>query len=248
MTFQYLSLTVTRVMRKCLLTRWARPQQLSWRRVAAGRLVIAASVAFSLAAAGCSSGESVSDAGTNPSTTKTARATASSSPSSVVVAASTTTTVGSTETSGVSAASSDLHTEIVDRYIGFWTARMAANSSIPNPDDPALAEFATGEQLGQVRSETKANLDQGLALKAAANPTNFQRVTVVSVEGDHAVVQECVVDDAVVIRREGGEVVNESVTTQNVRGELDRVDGRWRVSRVVLVQQWEGVAGCANGS
>ena len=247
MTFQYLSLTVSRVMHKCFLTRWARPQQSSSPRVAAGRLVIAGSVAFALAAAGCSGGESVSNPSTDSSTTTTARATASSSPSSLVVA-STTTIVGSTETPGASAASSDLHTEIVNRYIGFWAARMAANSSIPNPDDPALPEFSTGEQLGQVRTETKANLDQGLALRAAANPTNIQRVTVVSVEGDHAVVQECVVDDAVVIRRDGGEVVNESVTTQNVRGELERVDGRWRVSRVVLVQQWEGVAGCANGS
>jgi hypothetical protein len=61
-------------------------------------------------------------------------------------------------------------------------------------------------------------------------------------------VQECVVADGVIIRRDSGEVVNEEVATHNVRGELVRVDGVWRVSSARLVQRWEGVAGCALAS
>lgn len=50
---------------------------------------------------------------------------------------------------------SSLEDEIIARYVGFWDARFAANTGVPNPDDPALREFATGEQLETVISETR---------------------------------------------------------------------------------------------
>ena len=70
---------------------------------------------------------------------------------------------------------------------------------------------------------------------------------VIEVGGDRAVVQECVVDDQVVVRRDSGAVVNDAVASHNVRGELKRVGGVWRVSEARLIQRWEGVAGCASG-
>ena len=57
-----------------------------------------------------------------------------------------------------------------------------------------------------------------------------------------------VVTDGVIYRRGTGEIVDGEVYTQNIRGELQRVDGVWRVSSARLVQQWEGVAGCAHAS
>jgi hypothetical protein len=134
---------------------------------------------------------------------------------------------------------------IVDRYVGYWDARFAANSGTPNPDDAALREYATGKQLDAVIAETRANLEQGLAFRRADDPHDLQRVTVVEIDGDSAVVQECVVSDGVIVERDTGEVVNDEVATHNVRGELQRVDGVWRVSAARLVQRWEGVAGCA---
>jgi hypothetical protein len=138
-----------------------------------------------------------------------------------------------------------LHQEIIDRYIGYWDARFAANTGTPNPTDAALAEYASGEQIEAVVAETQHNLDDGLALRPAAAPHNFRRVNVVSVDGDLAVVQECFVDDAVVYRRTTGEVVDDGVATHNVRGELRRESGVWRVSYTRLAQRWEGVDGCA---
>lgn len=138
--------------------------------------------------------------------------------------------------------------EIVARYIGYWDARFAANSGTPNPDDPALRDFATGAQLDAVIAETRSNLENGLAFRPAANPSDIQRVDVIDLEGDHAVVQECVVTDGVIYRRNTGEVVDGEVYTQNIRGELQHVDGAWRVSSARLIQQWEGVAGCAHAS
>lgn len=163
---------------------------------------------------------------------------------------STTTTTETTETTSTTSSTSaptgqSVEEEIVARYIGYWDARFAANSGTPNPDDPALREFATGDQLETVMNETRDNLDQGLAFRPAANPSDIQRVNVVELDGDHAVVQECVVADGVIIRRANGEVINDEVATHNVRGELVRVDGAWKVSSARLIQRWEGVAGCA---
>ena len=187
------------------------------------------------------------DAGTSSgrdSTTSTTSTTSSpESTGSDTIAA-----VGDASTTVAGEATSDANQEIVDRYIGYWQARFDANTGVPNPDDPQLAEFATGRQLEQVRSETQANFDEGLAFRAAADPANFQRVAVVSVDGDHAVVQECVVSDDVVFRRDSGEVVDDTVATHNARGEMTRVGGVWRVSAVSMVQKWTGVAGCALAS
>ncbi|MCB0978785.1 MAG: hypothetical protein KDB02_15130, partial [Acidimicrobiales bacterium] len=99
-----------------------------------------------------------------------------------------------------------------------------------------------------VITETRGNLEGGFALQHRDDRNGFQQVTVLSVEGDTAVVQECFVDDDLIVRRDTGEVVNDAIATHNVRGEMNRVDGAWRVSEARLIQRWEGVAGCAAGS
>jgi hypothetical protein len=181
------------------------------------------------------------DAGTLPATTSSGRS--STSPSTTTTATTEATAASSSTPGGQS-----VEEEIIARYIGYWEARFAANSGTPDPDDPALRQTATGAQLDAVVAETQANLDQGLAFRRAAIPAGIQHVTVLRVDGDYAVVQECVVSDGVIVRRGSGEIVNDEVTTHNVRGELERVEGVWRVSAAQLVQRWEGVAGCAHAS
>jgi hypothetical protein len=134
--------------------------------------------------------------------------------------------------------------EIVARYEGYWDARFAANSP-PNPDDAALREYATGEQLDHVIAETQDNLNAGVEFRRADEPADFREVSVISVDGDRAVVQECVVNDNLVVRTGTGEVVDGGVATYNVRGDMQRVDGEWRLAAANQVQRWEGVAGCA---
>lgn len=212
------------------------------------RNTAAAAVAF-LVLVSCSSANddgSLPDTATSSSREPTTSTTTTSSPDTM--GSDTIATAGGASTTLTSEAPSDANQEIADRYIGYWQAQFNANTGVPNPDDPQLAEFATGRQLEQVRSETQANLDQGLAFRAAAKPANFQRVTVVSVDGDHAVVQECVVSDDVVFNRNTGAITNDAVATYNARGEMTRVSGVWRVSAVTMVQKWTGVAGCALAS
>jgi hypothetical protein len=140
------------------------------------------------------------------------------------------------------------HEEIINRYVAYWDARFAANTGTPNPDAPALAEYATGPQLEAVVAETRTNLDDGRAFEERPDPVNFQKVAVVSVEGDRAEVQECFVDDGLVIDYQTGAVLDDGISTHSVRGELHRVDGLWRVAATSIIQSWEGVAGCALAS
>jgi hypothetical protein len=206
--------------------------------------VAAAAVIGVLVVGGVGCGDD--DAPATPATTT--EAATSDSTTSTTSEVSTTDDSAGRSGSGTTAPATSAEQDVVDRYVAYWDARFAANSGTPNPDDPALREYATGGQLDAVIAETQANLDQGLAFRRADDPHDVQHVTVVEIASDRAVVQECVVSDGVVVRRDTGEVVNDDVATHNVRGELQRVDGVWRVSAARLVQQWEGVAGCALGS
>ena len=200
-------------------------------------------VAAVLLLAGASCGD---DGEASPASTTTTEASTSSTESTTSTTSDTTTaTDASTATT---APGTSAEQEVVDRYIGYWNARFEANSGTHDPNDPALREYATGEQLETVIAETQSNLDQGLAFQRAAEPHDIQRVTVVEIEGDRALVQECVVADGVVVRRDTGEVVNDEVNTHNVQAEMTRVDGVWKVSAARLLQRFGGVAGCALAS
>lgn len=197
--------------------------------------------------AGCGS----DDDGATGSTTTLDRTTSTARSSTTGGTSGTTSSVSSSTptSSDGSGTTLDLADQaIVDAYVGYWDARLAANTGTPNPQDPALTQYATGNQLEAVIAETQKNLDEGRAFQAAPNPANFRRVTVVSVDGDRAEVQECFVDDTQVVERSTGRVLNDAVSTQSVLGTLRLVDGSWRVSGSELVQRWEGVAGCALAS
>lgn len=157
---------------------------------------------------------------------------------------STTSTSTTTSTSSPDGSQSD-DQELVDRYVGFWDARLAANEAPPNPDDPTLAEFATGPQLDNVMAETRQRLDDGLALRSADPSRTSHDVTVINQTADRAELQDCFVNDGIVYRPDTGEVIDDSVVTRSVSADMVLVDGVWKLERATVVQQWEGIAGCA---
>ena len=188
-----------------------------------GRAVL---LVATLVVAGCSSGSNDEPSSSEPAETTT------SEPAATTAVDPPATTYASVEE------------EIVDRYRSFWQARFEATSP-PNPDDPALRDFATGAQLDQVLGEIEGHRTAGTELRRRPDGAEVQRIDVVEVKGDTAVVQECFVDDGLVVRSSDGSVVDDTVRTYNVRGDMQRVDGQWRLAKTTLVQQWEGVAGCA---
>lgn len=196
-----------------------------------GKLALAVAAATLALGAACSSGDDESGSSGDETTSSTSRATP------------TPTATQPTSTTPTTAYSS-VEEEIAARYEAFWQARFEANSP-PDPEDPDLREYAVGQQLDQVLQETQAHRAAGTELRRREDRSGIQRIEVVEVTGDTAVVQECFVDDGLVVRSSDGSVVDDAVWTYNVRGEMQRVDGRWRLAKATLVQQWEGVAGCA---
>jgi len=201
------------------------------RRAFAGTLLL---VVLALAPAACSDGDDDGAAAVGSSTTSTTRRSTATS--------STTDASGST---GTSQPTGSVEEEITARYLAFWEARFAANQDPPNPDDPQLAEYATGQQLANVIDETARRRDEGLALRRPQNSVGEHDVRVSSVDGDVARLQDCTVNDGIIYRVATGEVVNDDVVTQSVSATMRRVDGEWRLERATLVQEWPGVAGCA---
>lgn len=200
------------------------------RQVGAGATGLVLAVAVLLLAS-CSGDD---DQGAIPTTSSTRRTT--STTSSEVTGSTTTASTGATST---------VEQEITVRYNSYWEARFDANENPPNPDHPGLREYATGEQLQSVIEETRRNLEEGLALRKPENSVARSSVRVVTVNGDEAMLQECVVDDGVIYRYRTGEVVNDTVATHSVEASMRRVDGEWKVAKTRLLQRWEGVAGCA---
>ncbi len=167
----------------------------------------------------------------------------SSSSVSSVTSTSTSSTSSTTSIDG-----SNVTAEAQARYLAFWDARFEANTAPPDPEDPALAEYATGAQLDNVIAETQRRLDAGHALRAADPSQTSHEVTVVSAEEGRVELQDCFVNDGVVYEIESGAVVDDSVVTRSVSALMVRVAGVWKLERASVVQEWEGVAGCALAS
>ena len=159
-------------------------------------------------------------------------------------ARSTTTTTDRRSTAETTVPPTDDERAAIDQYVGFWRARLEANAP-PNPDHPSLAEFAVGAQLDNVINETRRRRDEGLAIRRPENSVSKHDVAVVSAAPDEITLQDCSVNDGVIYRVATGEVVNDDVVTQNIRATMRLVDGKWKLERAELVQEWPGVAGCA---
>lgn len=200
-----------------------------FRRTGVGRArVVLAVLALGMSAAAC--GDDDKDPSAVPATTTERRSTASS-----------TTTTSTTATS----ADQGAEDVVVARYLAFWQARLEANQAPPNPEHPALAEYATGPQLENVTDETRRRRDQGLAIRRPDNSRSRHDVRVISATPDEATLQDCSVNDGVIYRIDSGEVVNDDVVTQSIRATMRVVGGLWKLERASLVQEWPGVAGCA---
>jgi hypothetical protein len=160
----------------------------------------------------------------------------------------TTTSRDLTTTSGPGDAADDgssSETLIKERYLKFWEARFEANEAPVNPELPALRELATGPQLERVLAETRANQEAGLAFRRPEPSVARHDAEVGAVVGDRADVRDCIVSDGVVYRTATGEIVSSTVTTRSVDAVMRLVEDSWRVESTSVLQQWEGVAGCA---
>lgn len=133
---------------------------------------------------------------------------------------------------------------VLDAYLAHWDAWEGATNPA-DPEFPGLMETQTGPAL-------QAAVDQIVAWKASGrvaydpeNSISETRAEVVSVDSAEAVVRDCNVDDGLVVIAATGEVVNDRVQTLLFEAHMVIEDGRWKLSSLLIEDEWEGVAGCA---
>ncbi len=157
----------------------------------------------------------------------------------------TTTTPTSVATTATTAA--EVEAEVTTAYLAYWDMYLRVNDP-PNPDDPQIQQLTTGPALPALLEIINANLAQGFAIRAPGGGAGEHVLSDMAVDGDTASLQDCVVDNLVVIRVTDGTVVNDNVATKLLDATLVREGGSWKVSDYIFSQRWEGVAGCAVAS
>jgi hypothetical protein len=133
-----------------------------------------------------------------------------------------------TTTSAAPTTTLDPQAAAVAGYRAFWQAFLAAADPM-NPEDPRLAEHATGEQLAAVRKSF-------LAAKAAGNVIRGSldlAPKVVSADATTVVVRDCYGDGTGLYSAATG-VRQDKETTQRVQvtATVTLVEGVWKVSAV----------------
>jgi hypothetical protein len=217
----------------------------------------ALTIICALAVAACSGGD---DNGAVPQPQTTVVATSTSTPDSVPADPAATDTPDPTATEAsptpevtstavptpTAPAAQPIELVLADRVRALFAARVAANDAPgADPDDPVLAAVATGDALADLIAETTQRRDDGLAFRAGEQALAAVSVGFVEAGEITATVSVCSIDDGVIYRLDSDEVVNDAVQTNNYQVDLQLVGGVWLTSRVVRLQQWEGVAGCA---
>lgn len=122
---------------------------------------------------------------------------------------------------------------------------------IPDPNYPLLSVYATGAQLQADVDAIVKLRDAGQATQDVPNSIAEDRVKLLSIEGDQARAEACVIGDGIVVEADTREPAYEYppgfAVTRLYKIELVRSFGAWKVSVVTQVDRWEGVAGCAIG-
>lgn len=136
--------------------------------------------------------------------------------------------------------------EVLAAWRGYGEALDEVNRESPDPDNPLLARYATGETLESVRAAAARNRDEGIVTALPPNSVSQQWAEVLSVDGDTARIRSCEVDDGLVVDAETGEAVTPPhVSTLLVEATLVQEDGVWKVAHGGVVEEWDGIAGCA---
>ena len=136
--------------------------------------------------------------------------------------------------------------EVEAAYIASSRAFIDA-AAIPDPNFPALERTHTGPMFEQRRNVLRALQVDGRVVRYPKPSAYRVDVREVSVEGDVARLEVCVVDDGDRVVVATGEVVAGGLGTVQARAAMRRIDGAWKLAERVQEAEWEGIAGCAVG-
>ncbi len=137
----------------------------------------------------------------------------------------------------------------------YWALLHRARAEPWSYDEAELDAVAVGAGRDRFRRRVE-NLGAAEAIVARPEPSFEVRLSGMRIGAGVAVGEECVLDDLIHVvvrnphtgeRYEPPLVTDERVFTSRYGVTFQLVDGVWKVADRVLIEDWEGVAGCANG-
>lgn len=114
-----------------------------------------------------------------------------------------------------------------------------------DPDLPSLEATHTGTNLLTVRTGVIKLISKGQRGKDGPHSRDTSRATVQQVLEGRAIIQDCQIDDGLLIDAQSGAIFNDAAVTKLLSVELTRDGGAWRVSSSLQKSRWNGIAGCA---
>lgn len=116
---------------------------------------------------------------------------------------------------------------ILNAYRSYWDAYVAAANPM-NPEDPRLADSATGQALNQVRTSFLGYQIAGSTIRG----TFELSPKVVTSDADGATVSDCYLDKTLIYDSNGNAQGSQDTERQSVESTLLLQDGRWKVATV----------------
>jgi len=132
---------------------------------------------------------------------------------------------------------------VLAAYQGYWDTWLVANDP-PNPNHPDLERFASGAALARDKEVISHNRSVGERYRLPLNSVSQHRAVVVEMGDGIARISDCSIDDGIVVAHGSEFVLDDSITTFVWEATLVFEDG-WKVSELHMVEQSEGVSGCA---
>ena len=115
----------------------------------------------------------------------------------------------------------------------------------PDPTDPTVSQNHTGPSLEQVKDRLADLVRDGAADVFTSRGVPRPQVVGIEVQGDEAMVRNCIVDDVIVRRIKTGEILNNRVDSVLIESALVRMGSRWQLKDQVAVRSWPDANGCS---
>ncbi len=125
----------------------------------------------------------------------------------------------------------------------FWSVYLLAHDP-PNPDHPALAEVAVGDELDLLRKTIAGRRSVGESIRRSEKNAFTSTIAIRTLTAGTALVEACVLDDVVVVETVSNRVVNDEVGTYRFELSMVKVDGHWKVASNRVASYRMGVDTC----
>lgn len=127
------------------------------------------------------------------------------------------------------------------------TDAMARAFTTSNPDDPDLAQTQTSPALDDLRKVLLDRQTDGQVLRYPGGTPPSQVIsTVVLTSEFEAILEVCIVDNAQLVDRATGSVLDDDVVSRHHEVHMVRADATWLIRENRLTSLTEGPTGCSS--